>query len=315
MLVFPLVLIFGESTPSNLVVAIYAMIAAAAAYKALRHTGTSELPSAFLAVFIVWGSNMMWMSTVGGVWFIAAGANLMLLMLSVLCAVKNRRCAAFALAALAVGCRPLSLVYFLALMAYFAVADKDKGGLLRRLLSQWKYLVIPAAIGAAYMVYNYMRFDDPLVFGHKYLPEFANEAQFGFQYLGTNLRNIFLRPVTVNANGTLSYPIFDGFLFYVANPIFFVLGVRVVCDIIKKRMDAVRITTLAALAANLFMLCLHRTFGVWQFGARFLVDMVAFTVFYLIYRGWRPKKWEYFAGCFAILFNVYGAFAMHFLYA
>ena len=61
---------------------------------------------------------------------------------------------------------------------------------------------------------------------------------------------------------------------------------------------------------------MHRTFGGWQFGARYTVDLLSYALFLCLPRMQeRPKRWELWLCAFAVLFNLYGAIAMHLLYA
>lgn len=180
-----------------------------------------------------------------------------------------------------------------------------------------KWLIRPAVItllGALiYMWYNYIRFDNVLEFGHSHLPEFvrAENGQFSLAYLGTNLYNILCRPIRIRLDGTLDYPLFFGFLFYLVNPLFLVWGARVARELRKKRMTLPKIAAMAATLLNLFLLCMHRTFGGYQFGARYTLDLLPFAFFFLLLSGHkRPKAWECFLCGFGLLFNLYGAVVM-----
>ena len=75
----PLVLLFGERTPSNLVSALYGIFTAMIACKILKKEGMKQGGAVFFAIAYVWGSNMLWLSTSGGVWFLAQGLNMLLL--------------------------------------------------------------------------------------------------------------------------------------------------------------------------------------------------------------------------------------------
>jgi len=313
---YPLTFIFGSSVPSNFLIMTYTLTAAAFAYKIFRFNGVREIPSAFMATFTVWGCSMMWMSTVGGVWFLAQGLNMLLCLAAVYCAFRRKRTAAYTLLAFAVGCRPFSILYYPALLIYFAEQDDSDRSYFKKILAQWKYLLPSAGIGALYMLYNYARFDNILEFGHNYLPEFteSDHGQFHLSYLKDNLYNLFVRPLTIKADGSLEYPIFNGFLFYAANPIFIVLAAAAVKDIIKKRMNSTKIALLITFALHILALCIHKTLGGWQFGARYTVDLIPFAVMYLCIDRFRPKKWIGFVGCLAIMLNLYGAVAMHFLH-
>ena len=168
------------------------------------------------------------------------------------------------------------------------------------------------------MWYNYVRFGNPLEFGHNYLPEFleAPDGQFHLSYLLENLRNILLRPVTINASGRLEFPYFNGFLFYVANPLYLLLFIQVFRDGRARHMDLLRWALLIAIVLELLLLCVHKTFGGWQFGARYTVDMLPMVLGYLLLQKDRPLRFhEKAIGLFAIAFNLYGALAMTFLFA
>ena len=312
----PFTFVFGENVPSNFIVMLYAILSAWAAYKIFRRAQVGEYAAAFMAIFTVWGCNMMWMSTVGGVWFLAQGLNMLLCLLAVNAALKGKKTAAYTFLAFAVGCRPFSALYFPVLMIWFAEKDDSEKNFFVKILRQWKNLIPAMVIACAYMGYNYVRFGNVLEFGHNYLPEFTESeyGQFHISYLWENLRNLFLRPVTVNESGALEYPIFNGFLFYIANPIFLVQAGVAAKDIIKRRMTGTKWAILGTFALHIVLLCVHKTLGGWQFGARYTVDLIPFVVMYFCMDRFEPKKWMYFLGTLGIMLNVYGAVAMHFLH-
>ena len=167
------------------------------------------------------------------------------------------------------------------------------------------------------MWYNYARFGSVLEFGHNYLPEFteAENGQFHLSYIFANLKNIFLRPIAFGEGLSLEYPVFDGFLFYVANPFFLLLFGQIVSDARHRQMDAMRYVLLAAMFLNLLLLCWHKTFGGWQFGARYTCDLLPLALAYLcLAKRQSLCRWECFAAWFGILLNVYGVLAMNFLH-
>ncbi|MEA5059628.1 MAG: hypothetical protein VB049_06290 [Candidatus Pelethousia sp.] len=318
LVLLPLTFIFGENTPNNLLVMLYAMGTAAFAYASLCRAGSRPQSAAFLSLFYVMGCNMMWMSMSGGVWFQAQSLNMLLLTGCLWAAMANRRLLAYTLVALAVGCRPFSACAFFPLAFYFYREDRARGySLIQSLFGQLPCLIPAALVGGAYMWYNWARFGNPLEFGHNYLPEFtqAQMGQFHPGYLLQNLKNILLRPVTIDAQGRFSFPYFDGFLFYIANPLYLLLAAKAVRDIRAKRMEALRFCLLGAIVLELLLLCAHKTFGGWQFGARYTVDMLPMVLAYLVLDGpWEPRFLEKGVGLFAIAFNLYGALAMTFLY-
>lgn len=307
----PFAAVFGENTPNNLLIAVYAIITAAIIYNIARQYEASPSISAFTAIFAVCGSNMMWMSTNGGVWFQAQALNMLFIAAAVYCAQKNRRTAAYAFIALAVGCRPFSIMYFMPFIVLFAVHDK-------KITAKHALSLLPAVIiGICYMAFNYARFENVFEFGHNYLPEFveAENGQFHWSYILPNLYQIFIRPITINADLSLDYPIFNGFMFYIANPIFILFFVMLAKDVIRRRMSAVKITVCIAMLIQLIVLAAHKTMGGWQFGARYMVDFIPYIlIWFSLDKKTEFKKWEKFVGIFAVMFNVYGTFAMNFLY-
>ena len=311
----PFVLLFGEKTPSNLVSALYGIFTAMIAYKILKKAGMKRGGAVFFAIAYVWGSNMLWLSTSGGVWFLAQGLNMLLLTACVYFAQQKMRVAAYAMAALAVGCRPFSVCMFLPLMAYFYMADKDRP-MADRIRGQIRSLIIPVFIALCYMLYNYVRFDNVLEFGHNYLPEFteSEKGQFSLSYILPNLYNLLLRPVTLRADLTLEYPLFDGFMFYIANPMFLIWFAAVVKDVLQKKLDAVRLCIVIAILAELLLLCAHKTLGGWQFGARYTVDMLPMALMYLLLKKDEPGGISAFIMAAGMMFNLYGALAMTMLH-
>ena len=311
----PFVLLFGEKTPSNLVSALYGIFTAMIAYKILKKAGMKRGGAVFFAIAYVWGSNMLWLSTSGGVWFLAQGLNMLLLTACVYFAQQKMRVAAYAMAALAVGCRPFSVCMFLPLMAYFYMADKDRP-MADRIRGQIRSLIIPVFIALCYMLYNYVRFGNVLEFGHNYLPEFteSEKGQFSLSYILPNLYNLLLRPVTLRGDLTLEYPLFDGFMFYIANPMFLIWFAAVVKDVRQKKLDAVRLCIVIAVLIELLLLCAHKTLGGWQFGARYTVDMLPMALMYLLLKKDEPGGISAFIMAAGMMFNLYGALAMTMLH-
>lgn len=324
--ILPLTFIFGADTPNNFMMMLMAMSIALTAYFICKKAGMSEVCAALTGIFYIWGSNMLWMSTNGGVWFQAQGWNMLLLSLALLCAMYNRRVAAYFLTALAVGCRPFSICAFLPLTMYFLEKDIQGGSSLgESLRALLPCLILPALTGGAYMALNYARFGSVFEFGHNYLPEFtaSEHGQFSAVYLWNNLKNLFLRPVSFE-NGRLSFSYFDGFMFYVANPMFLILFIRIKRRLFEKNKTGkpalklgytytyTRAALLFAMTAELVLLCLHKTLGGWQFGARYTVDMLPLALAYILSLGeWKIKPYEYLIMAFGVMFNFYGCMAIN----
>ena len=310
----PLVALCGLNTPNNLIIALYGMTAAALAWAIMVKRGRSANTAVFWALVCVWGSNMLWMTTNGGVWFQAQALNMVMCLAAVLSAQCGRKALATTFLALAVGCRPLSAVFLPVFAFLFAWNERRAhGSFMRSCLAQWRCLVGPILIGGCYMAYNYARFGSPLEFGHNYLPEFmrAEHGQFHWSYLLPNLRQMFLTPVTMTGN-QLSFPLFQGFMFFVANPIFLIWAGRCAVNAVRQGVSAEGVCVAAGTVLVLFLTCLHRTLGGWQFGARYTCDVIPFLYMYLADRGRRRvAPWELALGGLAVAFNAYGAMYMY----
>lgn len=309
----PFVLIWGLDTPNNALAAVYGLLAAALAYKIMLRRGRSPKTAAFWALFTVWGSNMLWMTTDGSVWFQAQALCMVFCLAAVLAALAGRRAASTTLLALAVGCRPMTAVFLPVFVLWFAWQDREDGCFFPALLRQWRCLIGPLIVAAGLMAYNFARFGSPLEFGHNYLPEFtrSEHGQFHISYLWPNLKRLLFSPVTLE-DGRLSFDIFNGFAFYIANPLFLVLFVRQLIHLRQKRVTAQGLLLAGGMAAELLLLCLHKTLGGWQFGARYTCDLLPFALLYLADRG--PEKlssWELGLGGLAVAFNAYGVMYMY----
>jgi hypothetical protein len=309
----PLTAIYGLKTPNNLLIAVYGMISAALAYQIMRQGQRSPHVSAFWALFTVQGSSMLWMTTNGGVWFQAQALNMVFCLGAVLAALKGRRALSTTLLALAVGCRPMSGLFLPIFAVWFVWQDREEHGLWRAIVRQWPILIGPIIIGLGLMGYNYARFGSPLEFGHNYLPEFtrSEHGQFYVGYLWSNLKQELFGYPTI-ADGQLQYDIFNGFAFYLANPLFLVLFVWQVVNLIQKRVSALGILVTAGIVLELVLLCLHKTLGGWQWGSRYACDMLPWAVLYLAQKAPRwLSPWELTIGGMAVAFNAYGVMYMY----
>lgn len=286
----PFVIVFGaNNTPNNLVIAAVCIITVILAYKILRRCNTDGLTASFIALFYVFGSNMLSMALCGGVWFMAQALNMLLCTMAVGFALNNKRIWAYIMLGFAVGCRPFSAIYIIAFFVYFMVKDMTSStenkkitfdSFLKTLVSNIAYALPLLIIAAIYMLYNYARFNNPFEFGHNYLPEFteSEHGQFSSTYLLENLRRLFVESVKIDSDLNISFTKFNGFLFYVANPIFLIAAYRSMRDIIKKRrISYIRLGLTVAILLNILLLCMHKTLGGWQFGARYTCDFIPFA--------------------------------------
>lgn len=318
-LMLPLVAAFGgwQALPGGLIMLELALLCAAGVYLCCMRSGMAPDTCAYFTVFVSMGSNLFWMSTSDGVWFLAQLCGLLFAVWG-LYFVQGRSPGQTALAslcmALAVGCRPFYALLLACWLVWRAYKQRSVCAILPAQLPA-------AAVAVGMMAYNYVRFGSVTEFGHNYLPEFtrADYGQFSLHYLLPNLLQL-LRPVTLDAQGVLQFEKFNGFLFFIANPLFLLAMLRGAAVSLPGRAEPRRNDLplpaagrcIAALCAVLTALtCMHRTLGGWQFGARYMVDLFPWLLIWFMARPtWRPGAGAKALCGMAVLFNLYGAVYM-----
>ena len=104
-----------------------------------------------------------------------------------------------------------------------------------------------------------------------------------------------------------------GFNLFLANPIFLLLAVWVAVDIVRRRIRPAQVAALVALAAQLFLLMLHKSFGGFQFGLRYTADLIPCALAYFVLSGrHRRVRWgEAALMAAALAFFAIGALCVH----
>ena len=314
LVMLPLTLLFGEATPNTLMTGLYFLGAYFAAY-ALARRWRKPNEACFMALFMTLGCNLLDLSLTGDVW---NQAQLLCFFLTAVFAAgitgKSRAGWAIGLGclALSVGCRPFQAVFVpFALYRLYQNVRGDRD-LPRALMRMIPYVIFPAMVALALGAYNYARFGNPLEFGHNYLPEFTrdpNQPQLGLKYIAHNVQNL-LRMPWMN-EGRLEFVRFDGFAFWMCNPIYVSLPVALLLRGAHRRLDATDAILCVSFAAEIFLLLMHKTFGGWQFGARYLCDLIPMMLLVELRGRRRTAPWEAAIGLFAIAFNLYGTVVFH----
>ena len=129
-----------------------------------------------------------------------------------------------------------------------------------------------------------------------------------------------LRPVTLDAQGQLHFEIYNGFLFFAANPLFLLAMVRGLLLRLPGHQAEVQVSVplpsagwfVAAMCLLMTCLtCMHRTLGGWQFCARYMIDLFPWLFVWFLGRPkWRPDSSAWALCGAAMLFNLYGALYM-----
>lgn len=299
-------LLFGGETPSALVAMSYFLAAYAFAYAICRRRMGAQT-AAFSALFVCAGCNLLEVCLYGGVWNMAQALAFLLTMVAAWgVSSGERRHAGVGLAALAlaVGCRPFQACY-VPVALWFVYLSCGKS--VRRLLP---LLVVPALIALVYAGYNHIRFGNPLEFGHNYLPEFAEQSehgQFSLAYMGENWLRILRLPWWDHGRHRLLFPSAYGFLFFLCNPLFLVALIGA----LRREWDVADALIAICALLHFALLLTHKSFGGWQFGTRYLCDLIPMLALFWARRARGLRGWEPPLMLLAIAFNFYGTLAQH----
>lgn len=311
--VWILTFFFNGQVPSGLVAFAYFLLCYPVAYALGRRWFAAPHAAAF-AVSILLGGSVLDLGVsanyfAGGVWYQAQLLSLLLTLLAFLGATDARRFRqglGFAALALAVGCRPFQAVYF----PYFLwlLYRRQSGKPWARIRAMIPYGIAPLCIALAYMAYNMVRFDNPLEFGHSYLPEFSTEGgvQFSLLHIPGNLLNL-LRPPYFTDLGTFVFPITLGFAVYWTNP----LLTTAAASLHRREPDGEDWFLIGLATLHLLALLSHRTFGGWQYGSRYVCDLIPVLLALRGRSGRAPGVPEYTWMGLVTAFNLWGTYAFH----
>ena len=155
------------------------------------------------------------------------------------------------------------------------------------------------------MLLNYFRFGNPLEFGHNYLPEFVRAplGQFSLSYVADHLKMLVHLPSVDSSRGNLIFSHVETNAFFLICPLsvsFLIALTQGICRTIRHALKHDRndretnphkdrrdhptedllllILIPLLLLAHVFLLCMHRTLGGFQFGNRYFVDLMPFLL-------------------------------------
>ncbi|MFN7134502.1 MAG: hypothetical protein ACK4N5_20655, partial [Myxococcales bacterium] len=276
---------FGENTPSGAVTIAYFFGGLLAVYALLRRYQPAR-PAALWMVFVALGGTILSIAdagggATGGVWFQAQLLAFFLMAAAFLLVDGDRRIGwvvGLACLALAVGCRPFNIIYAPVLLW---MLSRHLGRPSRAWLP---LLAAPAAILAILAAYNAYRFGSPMEFGHKYLPE-LEQAGTGM-FLPSKVPEHFEQVLQAPSidDGKLNFPQSGGFAVYLTNPML-ILGLLVIAArAVRRKADMIDLLIFGAVILHTVLLLSHRTNGGWQYGTRYLCDLLPVLV-YAVARG------------------------------
>lgn len=302
----PFAAVFGRDTPNSL--ALYGLVLAAliAQFRMLERRGFGERDALLAAGTFVFGSNLYVSSVKATVWAQGQAMGYAFAMLGLQRVLDNARRGlrgpgpGYLLLALAVGCRPFHLF----LVPLLVALDVRTSARAFRSAAVSAALWMSPLLGAL-AAYNWLRFGNPLEFGHTHLA-WARDLPRGIFSLAYVPRNLYLAWLRLPDWSSSSPPLdFDpwGTAFWLNNAIF----VFALFGLLRGRFDGVvRATAWLALLTTWPLLLAYETNGWRQFGYRFLIDLLpaAFVVYLFSYRRFtRAMLW---AALFSFIVNLYG---------
>ena len=278
LVMLPLVLIFGTNTPDTCVALLFALLA-------LYHAcaiGGRLLPErrgsvVLWVLFLLLGNGYLFLCLNGWVWFIAQNLMFALSLAAIHHALAGRGGLSLTCWAAAVGCRPMA-VFCAPVLLWLLLRQgraADPAFSLREMVRRrWYWALGPVLLAAFYMGLNQARFGNPLEFGHTYLPEFNQYgSQFSLSYLWPNLQTMLRGPAFDQA-GRMRLHTVEGGSAWLVNPLLWTGLAAWIAGLRRRRGGASLALIPAVTLLYLLVVLCHRTLGAWQFGNRYLVDVM-----------------------------------------
>ncbi len=280
--IFLLTFVFGDQVPDGLLVLLYASLTLLMAFRLLINKGFSPVSSALYAFFFLFASSYLPLMLHGAVWYQAQVLAMAFTVAAIYFLDKDKPTQALLFYALAVGCRPFNALYGPLLILLYLLRFKETGAITKQLKKLIPGILLGLLVAAVYAFYNWIRFGNPLEFGHNHLPEFSFQGgtQFSFKHVLQNMRTfLFSLPFEQGAQGW-QMKIF-GFSLLIANPALTLMLSSFLIDGIRRRLTIKRVAIIAFFLLHLLLLLMHRTFGGFQYGARYAVDLLPYALLYL----------------------------------
>ena len=284
--IYLLTFLFGAAVPDGLLVKLYGLIAYFALYRLLRRCTWQPWQAAVTSFLLCTASSMLPLMLTGAVWYQAQVMAFMFTCLAIDGIYAGQPTRGLFFFALSIGCRPFNVLYGPLLIVCFLYSPNLRTVRLRdKLKALVPGFLLGLCVALAYGWYNFIRFDDPFEFGHNFLPEFS--AQGGQQFA---LRHVLLNvPIFIfglpfdGLQGPLTMT-YSGFSLFLANPILLLMPLWALRDTVQKKMSALMALTLSMCLLHLLLLLSHRTFGGFQYGARYAVDAIPYAAIYMVLR-------------------------------
>ena len=283
----PFAVFFREATPDTAIawaITVLGVLYAVRLYQITREDGRST----FWVLFLYLGTGYLFIGLSSAVWFIAQTMCFTLSLMALTHARQGQGGIALICWACAVGCRPMVILY-LPLLVWLLWQAKGELTFRHWIAKRWYWAVPTLLIACSYMALNLARFGHPFEFGHNYLPEFvrAEKGQFSLSYLPGNLLLLLRLPALDPASLRAVFTSDQTMAFGLINPMFLSIGAAWVYGLVKRRGLLTATLLPVMVVAHVLILCSHRTLGGWQFGNRYLLDMMPWLFFGLLL--WMPE--------------------------
>lgn len=279
-LLFPLTFFFGSHTPDAFLSWLVCLLASVCLYRLGNRLGLSPEGAMLETLFVVLGSNLVFIMIDPSVWFFAQLLCFALSAFAIYCALLGKGAWAFFLLTGSAGCRPMQLVFFPVLL--YLLYQKEKEGLPDLtgyvfLKKRWRWFLPALLLGASYLILNAARFGNPFEFGHTYLPEFVRSeyGQFHVHYVKENLKLLFGLP-EVGEDGKILLSNMGGLSLLLVSPVFLAALIALVLLLFKReyRLLVKLLGVLFLSTVYMGIVVMHKTMGGWHFGNRYTNDLL-----------------------------------------
>ena len=202
-LIMPLVLLVGTAANQTLLACLLCGLAVGAAWALLERIGVTNRRTIWLVVFFLAGTDLLWCSMLGDVWFVAQTSAVAFTLLALCELAGKRRGWLVALwTALALGSR-FTLVMALPVLLWWVwdgFVTRDRRPPFDRLRTALAFVLALLPFFALWIAYNEVRWHVPWDAGHTifyhqdpYLGK-PGGSPFGFENLGIELYSFFVVP-------------------------------------------------------------------------------------------------------------------------
>ena len=272
----------------------------------------SQTSHFLLVALFAFGTNHLWVSIMGEIWFVSQVLTVTFLALTVLAALREASpWIVGVLLGVAMWARPNSLMTWPFIFAIAMQIQKDKGVIVDlKYLLKWS-IESAAPVGVAIvglLSYNYVRFENFLDFGYVSIngaPDIVNNAQrygiFSPVYIFHNLDVMFLYTPQIQLEGPwLFVPSLEGMSIFLSTPMLIYL--------FRRYENHWWIWgAWASIFFGFALLVMYHNTGSAQFGYRYILDLIIPIMSLLSLTFQEKKPWHYnLLLVLSILINLYG---------